>query len=171
MSLPCSIKTLLSVLRPGDTVVEIGANEGTVTLAVAERVGPLGKVWAFESNPDRFDRLSETIQNSEVQAEVKLISKTPTQREIGRGSRLDHITQSLLVDVMTIDGTVYHKQVLEGATMLFKDPHRRPRVVHFTTPAVLPINELSEWFGERGYAASIVDNDSLYFVCGGVESD
>jgi FkbM family methyltransferase len=37
--------------RPGDCVLDIGANVGDWTIAMAARVGPLGKVIAFEPVP------------------------------------------------------------------------------------------------------------------------
>src|SRR5262249_18542532 len=39
------------VLRPGDTVVDVGANVGTLTLTAAALVGPEGRVWAIEPHP------------------------------------------------------------------------------------------------------------------------
>lgn len=39
---------LLSLLRPGDTVVDAGANVGTHTVPFAQAVGPAGRVHAFE---------------------------------------------------------------------------------------------------------------------------
>jgi FkbM family methyltransferase len=39
---------LCSCLRPGDTALDVGANIGTMTVAMAKRVGPAGAVFAFE---------------------------------------------------------------------------------------------------------------------------
>jgi FkbM family methyltransferase len=44
-------KVMFHFVRPGDTVVDVGANVGTVTLALARRVGPTGVVHAFEPQP------------------------------------------------------------------------------------------------------------------------
>ncbi|GGG47754.1 hypothetical protein GCM10010964_38930 [Caldovatus sediminis] len=46
------------LIRPGDTVFDIGANHGVYTLAAAAAVGPAGRVHAFEPNP-RYARLVE----------------------------------------------------------------------------------------------------------------
>jgi FkbM family methyltransferase len=40
-----------SILRPGDTFIDIGANHGTYTIAAAYRVGSTGRVHAFEPQP------------------------------------------------------------------------------------------------------------------------
>ena len=43
-------------MRPGDTFIDIGANYGIHTLLGAKLVGDAGKVFAFEPNPDSYDR-------------------------------------------------------------------------------------------------------------------
>ena len=45
------------LLRPGDCVLDIGANAGYYTLAAAKLVGANGCVHAFEASPVIFDRL------------------------------------------------------------------------------------------------------------------
>jgi FkbM family methyltransferase len=45
------------ILRPGDTAVDIGANLGLVAMAMADAVGPGGRVEAFEPQP-RFAALA-----------------------------------------------------------------------------------------------------------------
>jgi FkbM family methyltransferase len=42
---------------PGDTVVEVGANVGTETIALADIVGPRGQVYAFEPFPANVELL------------------------------------------------------------------------------------------------------------------
>jgi FkbM family methyltransferase len=42
---------LKALVKPGETVVDIGANEGMITLMAAHVVGPAGKVISFEPNP------------------------------------------------------------------------------------------------------------------------
>lgn len=45
------------LLRPGDCVLDVGANVGYYTLAAAKLVGPNGCVHAFEASPAIFERL------------------------------------------------------------------------------------------------------------------
>ena len=42
---------VLGLVSPGDTVIEVGANLGYYTVAMAAAVGPEGSVTAFEANP------------------------------------------------------------------------------------------------------------------------
>jgi FkbM family methyltransferase len=48
-------------LRPGDVFVDVGANIGLFTLIAAERVGPKGKVLAFEPAAKTFGRLVDNV--------------------------------------------------------------------------------------------------------------
>jgi FkbM family methyltransferase len=44
-------RTLRRLARPGDVVLDIGANIGATSLVLARAVGPSGKVFAFEPHP------------------------------------------------------------------------------------------------------------------------
>ena len=50
------LATLLN-WKPGSFVAEIGAGDGGLTLAAAERVGPTGRVYTTELDPKKFDHL------------------------------------------------------------------------------------------------------------------
>jgi len=54
-------RTILRLLRPGQRVVEVGANVGYYTLLFASRVGPTGSVTAFDANPRAVDLLRRTL--------------------------------------------------------------------------------------------------------------
>jgi FkbM family methyltransferase len=59
---PSIVKVAASILRPGDTVVDIGANVGFLTREFASLVGHQGKVLAFEPEPVTFDFLQCNTQ-------------------------------------------------------------------------------------------------------------
>ncbi len=50
------------VVSPGDTFVDIGANIGMTTLHAARRVGPTGRVIAFEPQPACCDYIRKAIE-------------------------------------------------------------------------------------------------------------
>ncbi len=54
-------QTLIGVLRPGDVFVDVGAHVGYYTLLARALVGPSGRVFAFEPNPETFRMLIANI--------------------------------------------------------------------------------------------------------------
>lgn len=49
------------IVRPGDTVIDVGANIGLVTLTLAGLVGEKGKVWAFDPNPGLVELIRQSL--------------------------------------------------------------------------------------------------------------
>ncbi len=56
-----SVRWFRSALRPGMTVLDIGAHVGQYTLIASGDVGPSGRVHAFEPNPANFARLEANL--------------------------------------------------------------------------------------------------------------
>ena len=48
-------------LKPGATVAEIGAGNGSVAVAAAEKVGPNGHVYATEIDPERLQKIRDKV--------------------------------------------------------------------------------------------------------------
>ena len=55
------IKFLRKLLQPGQKVIDIGANYGTYTLSMAQKVGATGCVWSFEPASSTAKLLAEGI--------------------------------------------------------------------------------------------------------------
>ena len=55
------IKFVRCLLRPGQKLVDIGANYGVYTLSMAHAVGPSGQVWAFEPASTTRNLLAESV--------------------------------------------------------------------------------------------------------------
>jgi len=67
-------------LRYGDVVVDIGANVGYYTVLAGKRVGPTGKVYAFEPDPVAFALLKKNVALNgltNVVVEPKAVSNEP----------------------------------------------------------------------------------------------
>ena len=50
-----------ALCRPGDTIVEVGANVGTETVGFSDIVGPTGRVHAFEPLPANVETLTRAL--------------------------------------------------------------------------------------------------------------
>jgi FkbM family methyltransferase len=62
------IDFLCQFVRPGDTVIDVGANVGTHTLALARAVGPTGRIIALEPQPAVFDLLRSNLHLNHLDA-------------------------------------------------------------------------------------------------------
>lgn len=63
---PHETKALLDLIRPGDTVVDVGANLGWHSVQFAQRTGRDGRVLSFEPEPGNFALLLENLALNEV---------------------------------------------------------------------------------------------------------
>lgn len=109
------IKFLRRVLKPGDHVVDIGANCGVYSLSMAKTVGPTGHVWAFEPTLSTANLLAEGIVAngfSQVTLERSALSNVSGTAQLSlrrhpEGNSLAHDPQSTspgeTVSVVTLD--------------------------------------------------------------------
>ncbi|HXJ04464.1 MAG TPA: FkbM family methyltransferase [Candidatus Acidoferrum sp.] len=79
-----TVITLERLVKPGDVVLDIGANIGAHTLGLARSVGSAGKVFAFEPTDFAFDKLKRNLAlNPELQARTYprqiLLAAEPTE--------------------------------------------------------------------------------------------
>ena len=66
MENPQGANMMASLLTPGETCVDVGANIGDYTLAAACAVGPSGHVYAFEAHPRTMCFLRENLKLTNV---------------------------------------------------------------------------------------------------------
>lgn len=76
---------LRSIVSPGMTVVDIGAHIGYFTRLLSKAVGPKGRVFAFEPEPENFSLLRENTKHS---ANVHCISAAVSE---GSGTAVLHV--------------------------------------------------------------------------------
>lgn len=60
------LEQFLAQIRPGDTVLDIGANIGLYSLPAAMKTGAHGRVHSFEPVPLWFSRLAENLQMNHI---------------------------------------------------------------------------------------------------------
>jgi len=63
---PEVINVLRMLLKPGQTVLDIGAHAGYFTLMMAAMVGPSGQVHSFEPSPHTFRLLKKNVKRNKL---------------------------------------------------------------------------------------------------------
>ena len=107
------VELLSTAVRPGDRAVDIGAFCGYYTLLMARRVGPTGRVVAFEPLPEHADRVDRNVALNDLdnvvveRLAVADASGTRRFRAAGPSSSLMATADDALeVEAVTIDDYV-----------------------------------------------------------------
>lgn len=105
---PAVTAFLRAAVRPGDTVVDIGANQGFHTLTVGMGVLPGGHVWAFEPHPRSRAILLENVAAAFLHHSVTVSDAAAwnAEGEITFRARTGEAAGSYLRDAYTIPGDV-----------------------------------------------------------------
>jgi len=85
---PYLTKLMLSKIKAGDVVIDIGANIGYDTVLFADKVGKKGKVIAIEPDPTNFEILQKNIK------ENKLFNVVAVQAAVGNENKKMKIFES-----------------------------------------------------------------------------
>jgi len=64
-------------IKPGRTVVDIGAGHGEMAMLMAKKVGPTGRVFATEIDPARIEEIRKRIHDTGL-ANLTVVRATPT---------------------------------------------------------------------------------------------
>jgi FkbM family methyltransferase len=84
-----SFALIKNFIKPGDTVFDVGANIGTLTIPLAKEVGQRGSVYAYEGQESVFYNLCTNILINncfQVRARNCLIGHRPGQAQIEKSS-------------------------------------------------------------------------------------
>jgi FkbM family methyltransferase len=87
------------LLLPGMKVVDIGANYGVYTLAMARLVGPEGAVWAFEPASTTMSYLRASIEHNRM-SHVRLVQKAVSSR-----NGTSHLSLNADAELNTLSGS------------------------------------------------------------------
>lgn len=62
-------------LRPGSSVADVGAGSGELSIAIAQRVEPGGKVYSTEINPELLDRIRDSARKASAHNVIPVAGK------------------------------------------------------------------------------------------------
>ena len=117
------------IVKPGDTVVEVGANIGAHTLPLAQLVGEDGSIIAFEPDHGNFDVLTENMRHSQTTGKLVRLAlgngengnagvrpiDNPGGAEFNGGERMDEVGTFQRLDFLKLDCEGSELSVLKGA--------------------------------------------------------
>lgn len=78
---PTETRIMKEIVKPGMTVVDIGAHIGYYTLQFARAVGSVGMVYAFEPAPKTFALLQRNLRENNLDGVVKLFNVALSDHE------------------------------------------------------------------------------------------
>jgi FkbM family methyltransferase len=178
---PRKTNALQTVLRPGMTFLDIGANHGDFSLLAAKFMNDQGTVLAFEPAPDNANWLRKSVEangcksievlelalgdadgeaellltdHSGWQSFVAIKKKTVTGTVKVPTRRLDALLAERgidAVDVIKIDVEGFETQVLDGGEKTLTAPGRRVLLLDLHPPIVDPV-ELGHRLESLGYS-------------------
>jgi FkbM family methyltransferase len=96
-------ETFARLIRPGDTVVDAGANIGYMALLAARAAGPKGKVYAFEPYP----RVIEVLRENVLQGNTSCPSAEIIIREEALGAKTGTVRLAIPEGIRDNDGLAY----------------------------------------------------------------
>ena len=150
------------IVKPGDTVVEVGANIGAHTLLLAQLVGEDGSIIAFEPDYDNWTLLLQNTQsvgkclglikrslgNGEDGKEIFHPGDNPGGIEFNGGERLDDVVAIQRLDFLKIDCEGSEISVLKGAE---KTIARCRPVIYVENDRAKNSQELITWLHDHKY--------------------
>ncbi|MGZ4906910.1 MAG: FkbM family methyltransferase, partial [Halobacteriota archaeon] len=112
---PDVVRHFVSAIKPGDIVMDVGANIGYYSLVAARCVGEKGRVYAFEPDPINFGMLTKNVNanafTNVVTMQKAVCATTGTaqllQKKASTHSLFDHplapTKQSVQVETVALD--------------------------------------------------------------------
>jgi FkbM family methyltransferase len=148
-------KKLTQEIHPGDTIVDVGAYIGVLTVVLARKAGITGRVLAFEPHPKTAALFKQNLKLNGVSGQVEFFdlaigqdSRSLLLADKGSISRiipttaagssdclnvksgsLDGILGNRKIDIIKIDVEGYEANVLYGAANLLRRKEGSPRFI------------------------------------------
>ena len=171
-----SLNGLFGLLRPGMTVVDVGANIGFTALTAAKRVGPSGRVIAFEPHAANYAALQANLKLNpglgveafnvglaRASGEAKMVepfARNPggfriSSAATGESIALESLDGIMSADVLKIDTEGFELEVLTGAERVLEE-HRPAIFIELSEDNLLDQGsssaEVISFLMDRGYS-------------------
>lgn len=176
---PGTSALLRRLLAADGVFVDVGANNGIFSLVGAARVGPSGRVYAFEPHPRAFARLEENLRLNgfgQVRSFPVALGREPGRAVLSgalddgmsslKGSggpaidvevdSLDHRLPGARVDLVKIDAEGSELEILEGMRDILRSNPRLHLIVEWNRDYAS--RELWDFLAER-FALSRIDDE------------
>jgi hypothetical protein len=115
-----------SILRPGDTAIDVGANYGFVSLVMGKSVAPNGNVISFEIDTTIARVLVKTMEINNLSIVSQIISKGAGPKTAGCLVTVDSVIKKIStsnIKFMKVDTDGDDFGVLNGSLRLLKQSH------------------------------------------------
>jgi FkbM family methyltransferase len=113
------VEFLKSIAQGGMHVIDVGANIGITSVAIAKRIRRVGRLHSFEPVPDYFDILKDNVSSNRL-ANVKVYELAVTdrvgrsafyQKESSSGIVFEEGARKLEVSTISIDRFLYDEKI------------------------------------------------------------
>lgn len=128
---------ILEKIKSGDTVFDCGANEGYITTLIAKKVGPTGKVLAFEPVKKNIEVMRKNLELNELSNVTiidKVISNKSGEKVWFSAEVVQNVTAGVEIETVCLDNYLHYKPnfikidvegyelpVLQGATRILEE--------------------------------------------------
>lgn len=131
------------LIPPGCTVVDLGCGSGTFTVALAQRVGPSGRVIAADLQPAMLAKVQQRVTRAGLQDRVQLHPCAPGR--VGLSARVDFVLAFWMVHEVPSAAALLaemHEALNPGGKLLLVEPrlHVTRRVFQDEVNAALQAN-------------------------------
>ncbi|MCL4708222.1 FkbM family methyltransferase [bacterium] len=186
---PQTQQIIQKFVKPGMTVVDVGANIGYLTLLMAKIVGPAGKVYAVEPGRDNLEWLHKNIQlngarnvkvlpvaaGAERQSRNFYLRKAGTLHSLHENDQavvetlqvqvapLDELVQEKPIDFVKIDVEGGEIEVLKGMSKILQFNPALRLIVEWNPSALKraghKAEELPDLLQKAGFHVSVIDEE------------
>jgi FkbM family methyltransferase len=81
------VAMMRNFLKPGGTVIDVGANIGDLTVPISMMVGETGRVYAIESHPENFNVLCANLALNQIRNTMPINAFVATSPDVDTGSQ------------------------------------------------------------------------------------